>query len=214
MIYLLSSQPNADAAKIREGYVKAIVKLIVLIVVLFILSAVFAYVFLALLPPIGIRLQPYYGYVNIALTLILGILIVFAFADVIYYSMRMKYAHDIARAFRNVFTMIGIGALITIIAGQVGGGLAGVSVGGFLGIVIGFGTQQVLGQAVAGLFLLVTRPFKINDYVTIQGDTGTVEDVGILFSVIIKDDGTKVLIPSNIIIGNKIYLPPKPQKTS
>lgn len=210
----MSSQPNPDASKIRTSYVRAIVKLVLLIVVLFVLSAAFAYIFLAVMPSTGLMVQAYYGYVNIALTLILGILIVFAFADVIYYSMRMKYTHDIARAFRNVFMMIGIGALITIIAGQVGGGLAGVSVGGFLGIVIGFGTQQVLGQAVAGLFLLVTRPFKINDYVTIQGDTGTVDDVGILFTEITKDDGTKVLIPSNIIIGNKIYLPPRPQKTA
>jgi hypothetical protein len=44
------------------------------------------------------------------------------------------------------------------------------------------------------------------------GDTGIVNDVGILFTELIKDDGTKVLIPSNLIIGNKIYiLPPKNQ---
>ncbi|MEM0123861.1 MAG: mechanosensitive ion channel, partial [Conexivisphaerales archaeon] len=206
-------QSNPETVKIRTSYVKSIVKLIILIAMMFILSALFAYVFLAYLPSVGIRLQPYYGYVNVALTLILGMLIVFAFTDVIYYSMRLRYAHDIARAFHNVFMMIGIGALITIIAGEVGGGLAGVSVGGFLGIVIGFGTQQVLGQAIAGLFLLIARPYKINDYVTILGDTGNVNDVGILFTEITKDDGTKVLIPSNIILSNKVYLPPRPQKT-
>ncbi len=179
----MTSQQNMDLATIRKNYVRSITKLVALIVVLFVLSAAFAYIFFKLLPSIGIAAAMYYTYVNIGITLLLGILIVFAFADVIYYSMRLKYAHDVARAFRNVFMMIGIGALITVIAGQVGGGLAGVSVGGFLGIVIGFGTQQVLGQSVAGLFLLITRPFKINDYVTIQGDTGTVEDVGILFTL-------------------------------
>lgn len=208
----MTSQQNQELAKIRKGYVNSLTRLIVLIVVLFVLSAAFAYLFLTFLPQIGIRAETYYGYVNVAITLILGIFIVFAFADVIYYSMRFRYPHDVARALRNVFMMIGIGALITVVAGQVGGGLAGVSVGGFLGLVIGFATSQVLGQAIAGLFLLITRPFKINDYVTVLGDTGTVEDVGILFTVIKKDDGTTVLVPSNLIIGNKIYLPPKPQQ--
>jgi small-conductance mechanosensitive channel len=94
----------------------------------------------------------------------------------------------------------------------VGGGIAGISVGGFLEIVIGFSMQQTLGQAVAGLFILIARPFRINQNVTILGDTGIVNDIGILFTELIKDDGTKVLIPSNLIIGNKIYImPPKNQ---
>jgi len=36
-----------------------------------------------------------------------------------------------------------------------------------------------------------------------------VNDIGILFTELIKDDGTKVLIPSNLIIGNKIYIATK-----
>jgi len=128
--------------------------------------------------------------------------------------MRIKYTHDVAKAFRNVFLLIGVGALITAIAGAVGGGLAGVSVGGFLGIVIGFATQQVMGQAVAGLFLLIPRPFKITDHVNLLGDEGIVEDISILFTVIKKmDNTTTVLIPNNMILGNKIYvLPPVQQQ--
>jgi small-conductance mechanosensitive channel len=112
---------------------------------------------------------------------------------------------------RNVFLLIGIGALIAGIAGAIGGGIAGVAVGGFLGIVIGFSVQQVLGQAVAGLFLLLARPFKISDHVNLLGEDGIVNDVAILFTEVIKSDGTKVLIPNNSIIGNKIYLLPKQQ---
>ena len=131
---------------------------------------------------------------------------------VIYHFKRLNYSEDVARAFRNVFLIIGMGALITFIADEVDGGIAGVSVGGFLGIVIGFSMQQTLGQAVEGLFLLIARPFRINQNVTLLGDTGIVNDVGILFTELIKDDGIKVLIPSNLIIGNKIYiLPPKNQ---
>ncbi|MEM2967589.1 MAG: mechanosensitive ion channel, partial [Candidatus Caldarchaeum sp.] len=81
-----------------------------------------------------------------------------------------------------------------------------VALGGFIGIVIGFASQQVLGQAVSGLFLLISRPFKVGDQVVLGGDEGVVEDVSTLFTVVRKNDGTKVLIPNNTIIGGKIYI--------
>ncbi|MGC9105775.1 MAG: mechanosensitive ion channel domain-containing protein, partial [Thermoprotei archaeon] len=117
-----------------------------------------------------------------------------------------------AHSIRNVIKIIGIGALFASIAGAVAGGAAGVALGGFLGMVIGFASQQVLGQAVSGLFLLLARPFKIGDHVNVTGEDGIVEDVSSLFTVIKKSDGTTVLIPNNSIIGNKIYLPPAQQQ--
>ena len=97
------------------------------------------------------------------------------------------------------------------LAASIAGGAAGVALGGFLGIVIGFALQQVLGQADAGLFLLIARPFKIHDNVNIAGEDGVVEEVSSLFTTVIKPDDTKALIPNNAIIGNKIYLKPVAQ---
>ena len=194
----------------RNGYMDSIIKLIMYIALFIIISAVLQILITVFLPRLGIFILQYYIYINVSLTLILGFLIVRAFSDVIFQFLRLKYPVDVARAFRNVFLVIGIGALITVIAGEVGGGLAGVSVGGFLGIVIGFAMQQPLGQVVAGLFLLVSRPFKITDYVTILGDTGTVIELGILFTEVIKDDNTKVVIPNNLIMSNKVYIVPRP----
>ncbi len=201
---------NAEKSK----YLDALIKLIIYIAFFIIISAVLQYLFDSFLPRYGIVLTRYYIYVNISLTLLLGYLVVRAFADVIQEFLRLKYPMDVARAFRNIFLLIGVGALITTIAGEVGGGLAGVSVGGFLGIVIGFSMQQPLGQAISGLFILISRPFKINDYVTILGDTGLVTEVGILFTEVKKDDGSKVVIPSNLIINNKVYILQKPAPAS
>ncbi len=194
-----------------HAYLDSILKFVLYIALFIVVSIILQYLIYSLLPHFGIFISGYYVYINVTLTLILGYLIIKAFSNVMYHFLLIGYNEDVARAFRNVFLIIGIGALITVIAGEVGGGLAGVSVGGFLGIVIGFGTQQVLGQAVAGLFILMARPFKIKDYVTVLGDTGTVEDIGILFTKIIKDDSTQVIIPSNLILGNKVYIVPRPQ---
>ncbi len=150
-------------------------------------------------------MKPYGTYINIALALIFGYFIVRAFANFMYWSMRLRYPHQTAGAVRSIMMIVGIGALLSAIAGAVGGGSSGVALGGFLGIVIGFASQTVLGQAIAGMFLLLARPFKIGDYVNIAGEQGTVEDVSAMFTILKKDDGTTVLIPSNMIIGNKIY---------
>ncbi len=207
------AQENKYENKMRNEYVESIVNLILYIAIFIVVSAILQYLIFYFLPRFGIVLGNYYVYINVSLTLLLGYLIVRAFSMVIYHSLKIKYTEDVAKAFKSVFLIIGIGALITVIAGEVGGGLAGVSVGGFLGIVIGFSMQQTLGQAVAGLFILIARPFKINQYVTILGDTGIVSEVGILFTEILKDDGTKVVIPSNLILGNKIYILPSKNQT-
>jgi len=39
--------------------------------------------------------------------------------------------------------------------------------GSFIGLFVGFATQQVLGQAIAGLFILLARSFKIGNVVII-----------------------------------------------
>ncbi|AAK42899.1 mechanosensitive ion channel family protein [Saccharolobus solfataricus] len=184
----------------------AIVRTIIYIILYVILSAIVKYIIESLLPSFNIHAVSYESYVQILLALAFGYLIVSGISLIFYYSLLPKYGHPTAAAVRNIMRIIGIGALAASIAGAVAGGAAGVALGGFIGIVIGFASQQVLGQAVAGLFLLVARPFKVNDNVNIVSEDGIVEDVSTLFTTILKADGTRVLIPNNMIIGNKIYL--------
>jgi small-conductance mechanosensitive channel len=206
----VQNKTQSSSNLLEKGYARSLTKLIAYIIIFAAVMAAFQWLEINIVP----ELRSYSVYINVGLTLVFGYLIIVAFADTIYHFMRIKYTHDVAKAFRNVFLLIGVGALITAIAGAVGGGLAGVSVGGFLGIVIGFATQQVMGQAVAGLFLLISRPFKITDHVNLVGEEGIVEDISILFTVIKKmDNTTTVLIPNNMILGNKIYvLPPVQQQ--
>ncbi|MEM2928600.1 MAG: mechanosensitive ion channel [Nitrososphaerota archaeon] len=185
------------------------VKIVFYIVLYVVIAAVVQWLFTSFLLQYGINIADYMAYVQILLAIAFGYLIVSGVATFFYWSMRAKYDHSTAAAIRNIVKIIGIGALVAAIAGGVAGGAAGVALGGFIGIVIGFASQQVLGQAVSGLFLLISRPFRIGDVVSLAGEDGIVDDVATLFTIVIKADGTKVLIPNNSIIGNKIYLKPK-----
>nr|WP_245534160.1 mechanosensitive ion channel domain-containing protein [Thermofilum pendens] len=151
-------------------------------------------------------IDAYATYISIGLSLFFGYMIIRAFADTVYWTLRAKYPHPTAAAVRSLFTILGIGALLAGIAGGTAGGAAGVALGGFIGMVVGFASQQVLGQALAGLFTLIVRPIRIGDRVNVAGEEGVVEDISTLFTVIRKSDGSLALIPNNMVIGSKIYV--------
>jgi small conductance mechanosensitive channel len=152
-------------------------------------------------------LKDYAVYVYIIVLLVLGWMIVSVVASMFYVMLRPKYGVSTAAAVRSMVRILGLGALLAGIAGGVAGGAAGVALGGFIGLVIGFATQQVLGQAVAGMFILLARPFKIGDLVDVAGESEVkVRNITTMFTIVERKDRTEVLIPNNILIGQKIVI--------
>ncbi len=90
--------------------------------------------------------------------------------------------------------------------------LAGLMTGaGIAGIVIGLAFQDVLSGIVSGVILFVTRPFKIGDWVEIDGTEGIVKDLTLQRTRIITLDGEDVTLPNSTVnksaIMNKTYNP-------
>jgi len=196
----------AEKADVVREIRNNIAKLVMWIALYIVVSALVFTTMPGFIPAVKELMEAYGGYVGVALALAFGYMIVRAFTNTVYWMLRVRYPHSTAAAVRSLFTILGVGALVASIAGGTAGGAAGVALGGFIGMVVGFATQQVLGQAIAGLFVLLARPIRIGDYVTAAGETGVVEDVTSLFTVIQKDDGTLALIPNNSLIGSKIYI--------
>lgn len=163
----------------------------------------------SLRPELSDIITSYSAYISVALTLAFGYMILRSFSNLIYWFLRLRHEHPTAASVRSLFNILGIGALVASIAGGVAGGAAGVALGGFIGMVVGFATQHALSQAISGLFVLLTRPIRIGDKITVAGETGVVEDISMMFTRVRKDDGTIALIPNNSIVGGKVYLHPK-----
>jgi small-conductance mechanosensitive channel len=197
--------PELSKSEIAKKTTSSIVRVVLYIVLYVAVAAVIQWLFTDLLLTFGINILDYIGYVQILLAVGFGYMIANSIAVFFYWTMRARYDHATSAAVRNIVKIVGIGALVAAIAG----GAAGVALGGFIGMVVGFASQQVLGQAIAGLFLLIVRPLKIGDHVILSGEEGIVEDVSTLFTVIMKQDGVKVLILNNTILGGKIYVKPK-----
>jgi small-conductance mechanosensitive channel len=141
-------------------------------------------------------------YMDILLTFFFGWQIVKAFVDVVAWPVAKKQVEAVGKAASNLVKLIGIGALVAALAGAVSGGPAAAALGGFIGLVIGFATQRALGQAIAGTFLPLTRPFRIGDKIVDTGHEGVVEDISAMYTVIRDAEGNKVLIPSTKLVGD------------
>jgi len=73
---------------------------------------------------------------------------------------------------------------------------------GIIGIAVGFAAKDTLANLFAGVFILADSPYKIGDYVVLEGgERGKVTHIGIRSTRILTRDDVEVTIP-NAIIGN------------
>jgi small conductance mechanosensitive channel len=75
---------------------------------------------------------------------------------------------------------------------------------GVIGFTVGFALQDVSKNLMAGLLLLLQRPFRLGDGVTIGGYSGTVQAVNLRATEIRAWDGTYVLIPNADVFTSAI----------
>lgn len=76
--------------------------------------------------------------------------------------------------------------------------------GGVTGIILGFASQNIVGNLVSGFFLMVERPIKIGDQVEISGISGYVTDIRIISTIIRTYDGLLVRLPNQQVFTTNI----------
>jgi len=76
---------------------------------------------------------------------------------------------------------------------------------GIFAVAIGFAAQHALGNVVSGIFIVIFKPFRINDRLNIQLYQGVVEDITLRHTVIRNFENRRIIIP-NSIISNEIIV--------
>lgn len=72
------------------------------------------------------------------------------------------------------------------------------------GVAIGMAWSGLLGNFAAGVFLLVLRPFKVGDFVTVGGQTGTVMDIGMFVTSLDTLENVRVFVGNGKVLGEVI----------
>ena len=79
-----------------------------------------------------------------------------------------------------------------------------VSTLGIGGVAIGFAFKDIFQNFLAGLLILVTRPFRVGDQIRYKDYEGTVEDIQTRATYIKSYDGRRVIIPNGELYTNSV----------
>ena len=67
------------------------------------------------------------------------------------------------------------------------------------GLAIGMALSGTLQNFAGGVILLILRPYKVGDYIEAQGQSGTVESIGLFSTCLKKPDKQTIYVPNNTI---------------
>jgi len=107
----------------------------------------------------------------------------------------------IGRILRPVATLIGLFAGLSFIGVQTTTLLAGL---GVAGLVVGFALQDSLSNLFAGVAILASRPYDVDDIVEAAGVVGKVRAMGLWNTTIVTFDARRLLVPNKNIWGSNV----------
>ena len=70
---------------------------------------------------------------------------------------------------------------------------------GSAGVAIGLSLKESLSNVAGGILIMLTRPFVIQDYIVCGDVEGTVQDIGLVYTVLTTVDNRKVTIPNGTV---------------
>ncbi len=118
---------------------------------------------------------------------------------------RHKTEITLVNFLRNIAYYALLIAVVIAALGQLGINTTSfLTVVGAAGLAIGLALKDSLGNFSAGVLLILFRPFKVGDFVTAGGVSGTVEQISIFNTELATPDNQQVLVPNSSIMGNVI----------
>jgi small conductance mechanosensitive channel len=159
-------------------------------------------------------LPPHYHYIAVAIVAFIAAAILSnLFNRVINYAIRKRWEEGIEDVTRLkflansasaifytlaiAFTFIEIPALSSV-------GQALFAGAGVLAAIIGFASQKAFSNIISGIFILLFRPFKVGDFITVAQSNGVIEDITLRHTVIRDFENRRVIIPNSIISDDTI----------
>jgi small conductance mechanosensitive channel len=76
---------------------------------------------------------------------------------------------------------------------------------GVAGIGIGIALQGVLGNVIAGLTIIFTKPFRVGEHVEVVGMKGDVHTIELFSTTLLHPDRSRIIIPNRKIVGEILH---------
>jgi small conductance mechanosensitive channel len=109
-----------------------------------------------------------------------------------------RYIHSATAALLNVVLVVAILGFFGVETTSFAALLAAA------GVAIGMAWSGMLANFAGGVFLVILQPFKVGDFVTAAGVTGTVEEIGLFATIINTPDNVRTMVGNGKIFGDTI----------
>ncbi len=75
---------------------------------------------------------------------------------------------------------------------------------GIMAVAVGFASQAALSNIISGMFIVIYKPFGVNDKIEVHGMSGIVEDITLRHTVIRNFENQRIIIPNAVISADVI----------
>ncbi|MHA1339132.1 MAG: mechanosensitive ion channel domain-containing protein [Promethearchaeota archaeon] len=79
-----------------------------------------------------------------------------------------------------------------------------VSISSVTGLILGFASKEVFTQIIAGLYIMISRPFNIHDLISVSGVEGIVTEIGMSYTTIQQFNGSIVKVPNEKMMNSRV----------
>ena len=114
--------------------------------------------------------------------------------------MAVKFVAKLVRYCVYIFAFISYAHIVPALSGLGTASLTSISV---ISVIIGLAAQNTLGNLVAGISLLLYRPFKLGDRLQVTAptglETGIVESLTLGYTLLKTDDNRRVVVPNSVM---------------
>jgi len=76
---------------------------------------------------------------------------------------------------------------------------------GVAGVGASLAMQGLLGNLVAGLTIIFTKPFTVGEYIELLGVYGQVTDISLFSTTLLHTDNSRVIVPNRKIVGEILH---------
>lgn len=113
--------------------------------------------------------------------------------------------HFVRRAITALIYLLGLSLAVYSVPGLKALAQSLLAGAGIAAVAIGFASQAALSNIIAGIFIVIFKPFRVNDRIEIGTTTaGIVEDITLRHTVIRNFQNKRVVIPNSIISNEAI----------
>jgi len=145
--------------------------------------------------------------VGAVLTLIIGFWIIGMIVRAIKNLMTKNGVDETIQPFLGSLVSVGLKIMLLLsVAGMFGVETTSfVAIFGALAFAIGMALQGSLGHFASGVLILIFKPYRVGDLVTIGGgETGTVKSVQVFNTILATLDNKRIIVPNGVVTSNVI----------